>query len=149
MKIPGINLGTGTTGETAYHRRTLSADDDFGPRNTETEAPESTRNSLPDRTSFRNRRVELQNSSGAEDMGETTGWTGESTCLTTVSRKGTGCPEVIGFLAVFLVKPAETRRSRGSGCRSWSRRTLGERRRLHGDRGPWGARGREVHLRIL
>ena len=40
----------------AVRRRTPSEEVDFGPGNTETEAPESTRNSLSERMSFRNRR---------------------------------------------------------------------------------------------
>ena len=46
----------------AVRRQTPSEEVDFGPGNTETEAPKSTKNSLSERTSFRNRREKLQNS---------------------------------------------------------------------------------------
>ena len=43
-----------TIGEpSAVRRQTLSEESDFGPRNTETEAPESTKYSLSDRISLR------------------------------------------------------------------------------------------------
>ena len=68
----------------AVRRQTPSSKEDLGPGNTDTKAPESTRNSLLERMSFRKRRVELQNSSGAEATGGgPAGWTGVSTCQTT------------------------------------------------------------------
>ena len=51
----------------------MLSEDNLGPGNTETEAPESTENSWLESISFRNRRVELQNSLGAEATEETTG----------------------------------------------------------------------------
>ena len=68
----------------AVRRRTPSEEVDFGPGNTETEAPESTKNSLSERISFRNRREKLQNSgsgSGSSSK-KLTGWKGRSTCRT-------------------------------------------------------------------
>ena len=53
----------------AVRRRTPSEDVDFGPGNTETEAPESTRNSLLERISFRNRREKLHNSGSGSGSG--------------------------------------------------------------------------------
>ena len=44
-----------------------------------------------------------------------------------VSRKGTRMPAVLSLVTMFLVKPAETRRSGRSASRSWSQRTLGRR----------------------
>ena len=43
----------------AVNRRTPSEEVDLGPGKTETEAPESTKNSLSERISFRNRREKL------------------------------------------------------------------------------------------
>ena len=59
------------------------SEDDLGPGNTETEAPESTRNSRLESIPFTNRRVELQSSSGAEATGGLAGWTIVFTCQTT------------------------------------------------------------------
>ena len=79
VKIPGINLGLQEKRRgirwdplhiigdpSAVKRWTLLSEDNLGPGNTETEALESTRNSRSEIISFTNRRVELQNSSGAE-----------------------------------------------------------------------------------
>ena len=67
----------------AIRRPTPSTDEDLGPGNTDTEAPESTKNSRLDRMSFRKMREELQNSSGAEARGgERAGWTRVPTCWT-------------------------------------------------------------------
>ena len=147
----------------AVRRQTMSSEEDLGPGNTETEALESTRNSWSERMSFRKRRVKVQNSSGAESTGGQVGWTGVSTCRTTCFPKrnkvSCGCWP---FHHVF-VKPTESGRSRRSGRQSWSQRTLGKRRilhgerrrlhgerwRLHGDRRPWGAGGQKVHLQVF
>ena len=53
----------------AVRRRTPSEEVDFGPGNTETEAPESTKNSLSERISFRNRREKLHNSGSGSGSG--------------------------------------------------------------------------------
>ena len=67
----------------SVRRHTLSTDVDLGPGNTDTEAPESTKNSGSDRMSFRKMRKELQNSSGAEARGgEPAGLMGVSACRT-------------------------------------------------------------------
>ena len=141
----------------AVKRQTPSNEEDLGLGNTDMEAPESTRNSKLERMSFRKRRVELQNSSGAEaTRGEPAGWTGVSTCLTTRFPTRTKFPTVIGILTMLLVEPTESRRSRRPGRRSWSRRLLGERRRLHRERRrlhrerrPQGAGGHKVHLQVF
>ena len=68
----------------AVRRWTPSEEVDFGPGNTETEAPELTKNSLSERISFRNRREKLQNSgsgSGSSSK-KPAGWKGRSTCRT-------------------------------------------------------------------
>ena len=67
----------------AVNRWTPSTEEDLGPGNTETEAPESTRNSRSERISFTNRRVGLQNSPGAVATEGPAGWTEVSTCRTT------------------------------------------------------------------
>ena len=51
----------------AVRKRVPSVEDDLGLGNTETEAPESTRNSRLERTSDTNRRSELEHSAEAED----------------------------------------------------------------------------------
>ena len=64
----------------AVRRQTPLEDKDLGPGNTDTEAPESTKNSGLERIIFRKMRDELQNSSGAETTGgEPEGWAGVST----------------------------------------------------------------------
>ena len=67
----------------AFRRQTPLSEEDLGPGNTEAEAQESTSNSRLERISFRKRRVELQNYSGAEATGGPAGWTAVSTCQTT------------------------------------------------------------------
>ena len=82
-----------TIGEpSAVRRRTPSEESDLGPGSTETEAPESTKNSRSDRISLRNRREKLHNSgsgtgffSGSDSgfiLKKLAGWKGSSTCLT-------------------------------------------------------------------
>ena len=72
----------------AVRRLTPSEEVDFGPGNTETEAPESTKNSLSERISFKNRREKLQNSGSGSGSGsgsslkKPAGWKGRSTCRT-------------------------------------------------------------------
>ena len=66
----------------AVSRRKPSTEEELGPGKTETEAPESTRNSRPDRISRTNRREgQLILSKGATVA--PAGWIGESTCRTT------------------------------------------------------------------
>ena len=68
----------------AVRRQTPLEEVDFGPGNTDTEAPESTKNFLSERISFRNRREKLQNSgsgSGSSSK-KPAGWKGRSTCRT-------------------------------------------------------------------
>ena len=74
----------GMIGEpSAVRRCTLLTDEDLGPGNTKTEAPESTKISRTDRISFMKMRDELQKSSRAEVRGgEPAGWTRISTCWT-------------------------------------------------------------------
>ena len=67
----------------AVSKQVPSAEDDLGLGNTETEAPESTRNSRLERMSVTNRRAELQNSAEAEVTEGPAGWTGVSTYQTT------------------------------------------------------------------
>ena len=79
MREPLQNIGE----PSVVRRGTPSADKNFGPGNTDTEAPESTKNSRSERISFRKMRDELRNSSGAEATGgELAGWMGVSTCRT-------------------------------------------------------------------
>ena len=72
----------------AVRRLTPSEEVDFGPGNTETEAPESTKNSLSERISFRNRREKLHNLDAGSGSGsgssskKPAGWKGRSTCRT-------------------------------------------------------------------
>ena len=79
MRVPLHYIGE----QSAVSRRTSLTDEDLGPGNTNTEAPELTRNSWLDRIFLRKMREELQNSTGAEAIGgESAGWTGVSTCRT-------------------------------------------------------------------
>ena len=107
LEVPRINLGIGNTGETEMeigrspaHHGSLFGCQELNsvnrsrlrsPGKTETEAPESTKNSLLDKISHRNRREEQQTSSGTGartgvGTGSGTGpsgWKGASTCQTT------------------------------------------------------------------
>ena len=66
----------------AIRRRTSSEESDFGPENTETEAPESTRNTLSERISLRNRREYLHISGSGSVLKKLAGWKGRFTCRT-------------------------------------------------------------------
>ena len=72
----------------AVSNLTLLEEVDMGPGNMDTEASESTRNSLSDRISLRNNREEQNTScssgteAGTEIGTELAGWTGTSTCWT-------------------------------------------------------------------
>ena len=71
----------------AVRRQTPLVEVEFGPGNTETEAPESKRNSLSEKISQRKKREEHQilSGTGAETGTGTgpAGWLGASTCRTT------------------------------------------------------------------
>ena len=67
----------------AVSRRIPSIEEGLGPGKTETEAPESTRNSRPERISCTNWRVGLENSSWEAATEGPAGWTEVSTCRTT------------------------------------------------------------------
>ena len=112
----------------AFRRQTSSSEEALGTGKTDTEAPESTKNSLSDRISFRKMREEQQISSGTEARGGAgaeeglAGWMGVSTCLTasfptwnTVSCSGLPCLHA-------SYRTNRPRRSRGSGglsCVLW------------------------------
>ena len=72
----------------AVRRRTPLEEVDFGPGKTETEAPESTRNSLSESMSYRNRREKLHISGSGSGSGsgsaskKPAGLKGSSTCRT-------------------------------------------------------------------
>ena len=88
LEIPGINLGTGSQENlremrreplqnmnepSAVSRQIPWTEEDLGPGNTETEAPESMRNSRPERISCTNKRVGLLNMSWDEATDEPAG----------------------------------------------------------------------------
>ena len=119
-----------------YKKKIPSFKEYLEPGNTDTEAPESTRNSLSDRMSFRKRRVELKQQEEDWQVGRE-----YPPARLLVSQKGTRFPTVVSLLTMLLVEPAEFGRSRRSGRQSWGWRTLGERRRLGRDWRPQGAGG--------
>ena len=92
----------------AVSRRISSTEEDLGPGKTETEAPELTRNSRPERTSCTNKRVtrpEKKLQTNRQD-----GLRNPPAGLL-VSRKGTGFSTIGGLHTMFIVIPAESRRS--------------------------------------
>ena len=112
----------------AVRRPTPSEESDLGPRNMETVAPESTKNSWLERISCRNRREKLHSSGSGSGPGfnseKPAGWKGSSTCWT-ANQIRTGFPTVLSFIFVLLVVPTWSRRRWRTGGRSWSWRTSG------------------------